>query len=498
MSFAYHTSWDLLSDQIDKRMESSVEFVAMLIGDDYFNRAVTPDAISENEYFKNAKKLIHIADDIGFMNLYTLVKIDGKYHFTNNNGFTIPYFNEYSEHWPNLALTSQDGKTRFDEGSDSYGSSRSVIIRKTTTAGTDYLVGADVRLDSIASLNRHMFYQALVVGAISFFMVGFFSYVVSQLITRPLKGLNDYVLQIRRDGFATEHRIDPRLLPSSPDAGDETRVLAKNVDEMHTALVDSAHQLEETAAARERVESELRIAGKLQQSLLPGPLDHPERCDVAGRMQPAKHAGGDLYDYFWLDDRRLCFMIGDVSGKGMPAAMFMSTCLTLFRAVTKPDAGKENDITAMMHWVDRRLADHNEAFMFVTAIMGILDCESGEIVLCNGGHNPPVLLVQNKSRYLQLDGGVPVGVDAGKPFLPTRFQLHQGETILFYTDGVTEAMGVDGSFYGEQRLLEILDAKPSGGNVSTTIVETVFNDVLRFSSGRDLADDVTVLAVGIR
>ncbi len=496
--FAYVTSRELLLNQIDRQMRLSVGFVDLLIGEDYFDRATKSDGVSEEEYRENSKKMIMIAEMVGLKNLYSFYKRDGKYHYTNNNGFSIPFFSEYGDYWANLFETSDDGKERFDNETDSYGPSRSIIVRRTTAAGNHYLIGADILLSDIQELERRMLHHAIVTGIFFFFLVGVFSYAVTQLITRPLKGLNDYVVQVSRTGFTSDSRMNRSLLPSAQTVGDETRLLARNFDRMQTALVDFSTRLQETVAARERAEVELRIAGKIQQSFLPTPPKNRDRCDIRGKMQPAKHAGGDLYDYYWLDDERLCFMIGDVSGKGMPAAMFMATSITLFRAATKPDAGDEDAIVQVMAWVDRRLAEHNDALMFVTALMGILNCRTGEIVLSNGGHNPPVLLREGKpADYVTLNNGILIGVDMGKPFDPTRLTLRPGDTLLLYTDGVTEAMDVGSELYGEQKLLDLLDRRMPELQDSNEIVEAVFQDVLDFSRGRDLADDVTVLALGL-
>ncbi|HBT76816.1 MAG TPA: hypothetical protein DEB39_07785 [Planctomycetaceae bacterium] len=491
--YGYVQSRETLHTYADRQMLLATSLVEQVITPEYFDRAVSPTAVSRDEYEKNARELKTIAENIGLQYLYTIVKVDGRYYFTNS--FIAPYFTEYDEDWTELHATSRDGIPRFVSGSDSYGKTRALIVRGTTPKGTHYCVGADISLPELRQLDKTMLRQAIGVGLVSFVFVGVFSFIISQLITRPLKKLSDYVLHIRRSGFATEDRINPGLLPHSDSAGDEIRLLAKSFDLMQSELIDFAARLQEAATTRERIESELRIAGGIQQNFLPKPLENADTFDVRGKMQPAKAAGGDLYDFFRLDENRLCFMIADVSGKGMPAAMFMATCLTLFRAAAKPTGGNDEKITEVMGWVDRRLAEHNERLMFVTALMGIFDAETGEIVLSNGGHNPPLLLRGDTCEYLELEGGTLLGIDFGKPYAPTRLTLRPGDALVLYTDGVTEAIAADDRFYGEQRLLDLLKDIGRPDSRAGDLVEAIFKDVADFSLGREQADDITVLVL---
>lgn len=495
--YGFWTNRDILQRAIDQRMLTAAEVLDERIPDDFFDRAVHSDAIGQEEYDRYGKEITILRDTFGLKYLYTLVNVDGHYRFTLS--LIDPYFTEYDEDWKELHATNVDGKIRYVSGSDSYGKTRAMVVRKTTADGTHYFIGADVSLPEIQELNRKLLRYTIGVGVVSFFLVGLFSYLVTQLVTRPLRNLNEHVIFISRNHFDAEHRISPNLLPHAEKVADEIRLLAKNFDFMQTELNDYTVKLQEAATTRERIQSELRIAGRIQQDFLPEPLKNQDFCEVWGKMQPAKEAGGDLYDYFWLDEHRLCFMIGDVSGKGMPAAMFMSTCLTLFRAVLKPEAGHDDEIVNVMELVDKRLAEHNESFMFVTALMGILDCRNGELVLSNGGHNPPIVLRKNeKPEYLKLNGGTMLGLELGQPFVPTRLTLQPGETLLMYTDGVTEAIAADDSFYGEPRLLELLGTSDAASFDAKAVAETVFSDVLRFSEGREQADDITVLAVRLK
>jgi sigma-B regulation protein RsbU (phosphoserine phosphatase) len=209
-------------------------------------------------------------------------------------------------------------------------------------------------------------------------------------------------------------------------------------------------------------------------------------------MLPAKEVGGDLYDYFFLDPNRLAIVIGDVSGKGVPAALFMAVSRTLLRATAQQKLSPGE----CLQYVNETLALQNSSSMFVTLFYAILDVRTGELQFANGGHNPPYVISGGAVRELQAKpGGMLVGLIDAAAYKTTEDRLAPGDVLLLFTDGVSEAVRGDGEFYGEQRLEKFLAARCATESMEH-LVTGLHAEVFRFADGEDQADDITV--VGLR
>lgn len=238
------------------------------------------------------------------------------------------------------------------------------------------------------------------------------------------------------------------------------------------------------------IQQELDVARRMQQSIVP--TRFPDRPDVQiyARMIPAKEVGGDFYDYFWLDDFRVGLVIADVSGKGVPAALFMAVSRTLLRA-TAPTAIGPGDC---LQTTNNLLSQDNDATMFVTLFYGILDTRTGRMNYVNGGHTPPYLVMPDGAfSQLPNTGGMALGVMEGIPYQEGVCLLQPGTTLLLYTDGVTEAFDADDQEFSERRLEDVL--KSSQSTDVEPLVGRVFDAVEQFAQGVDQADDITSLAV---
>jgi sigma-B regulation protein RsbU (phosphoserine phosphatase) len=219
----------------------------------------------------------------------------------------------------------------------------------------------------------------------------------------------------------------------------------------------------------------------------------PERYDLAARLVPARAVGGDLYDYFHLEGR-LYFLVGDVSGKGVPAALFMARTKALFAAVAR----HEPDLGRVLAEVNRGLCADNEAAMFATLFAGTLELETGELRCAAGGHEAPVLIPAAGAppRIVDIEGGPALGLHAEAAFPATRLALRPGDALVLYTDGVTEAEAEAGGFFTAERLMELL----SGGRMPSAeaIAERVLGAVREFAGKAPQSDDITVLALRYR
>ena len=272
-------------------------------------------------------------------------------------------------------------------------------------------------------------------------------------------------------------------------SGDETMV------EYFAGLVAAALvriRAHKAALERAAVQRDLDLARELQGGLLPKVFPTREEApgiELFARLEPAKEVSGDLYDFFPIEPGKMCFVVGDVSGKGIAAGIFMAVTRTLIRATAVPGRGP----VEIMNRVNAQLAKENQASLFVTMILGIVDTATGRMVYGQGGHNPPILVpAQGKPTY-EPAGGMPLGVFEDAKFGERELQLKPGETLLVYTDGVTEAMNQAKDLFGEDRLEKavtgVADLSPE------KIAERVIEQVEGFVLEAERSDDITLLAI---
>jgi sigma-B regulation protein RsbU (phosphoserine phosphatase) len=253
---------------------------------------------------------------------------------------------------------------------------------------------------------------------------------------------------------------------------------------------------QETRAARQRIESELNVANEIQTSMLPRifpPFPDRKEFDIYATMDPAREVGGDFYDFFFIGEDKLCFLIGDVSGKGVPASLFMVISKTLLK--TEGLRGYSPD--EILSRVNSILYPDNDAHMFVTIFCVILDTKTGEIQFANGGHNPP--LIGNGGRdfeFIQMPKGFVVGPMPDMEYECKKLALKPNDVIFLYTDGVTEAMNPEGQLFSDERLRQCL-SNLKGKDIED-IIHGVRNEIATFAQGASQSDDITMLALAYK
>jgi sigma-B regulation protein RsbU (phosphoserine phosphatase) len=245
-----------------------------------------------------------------------------------------------------------------------------------------------------------------------------------------------------------------------------------------------------------RLERELEAARKLQMGMLPQSFPPPGAAfpwDSHASIAPALEVGGDLYDVFRAADGSLCFFIGDVAGKGMPAALFMARAKSLIRVVTEltASAGAPPDPAAIIRRVNAELCQSNDEMMFVTLFFGILS-PGGVLLYCNAGHNPPYRVANDKVQPLDGEAGIVLGVEPSAVYQTARVSLAPDDRLFLYTDGVTEAFNASDEPFGEARLEAAL---ARGAPSSAAVVETVAAAVAAFAGIAPRSDDIAMLAL---
>ena len=258
--------------------------------------------------------------------------------------------------------------------------------------------------------------------------------------------------------------------------------------------ISYVHQMQKEHTQLESLKGDLAIASEIQQAILPRVFppfpDLAPKIDIAASMTPAKDVGGDFYDLFRIDDNRVGFVIADVSGKGIPAAIFMAVSRTLIRATGIRGGSPADCIT----YSNRLLAQDSVDCMFVTVFYGIIDVSTGAVTYCNAGHNPPYILTRKGDiTPLPMSTDPMAGAIDGITYHEGTLQLESGDALVMFTDGVTEAMNTANEEFGEQRLEDTLEDVAMHN--CQQMVDAIKADVAAFAGEAEQSDDITVLAL---
>ena len=303
-------------------------------------------------------------------------------------------------------------------------------------------------------------------------------------IAKPIRQLTDATYQIAMGNFDCP-------LPQI-DSKDDLRMLHDAFEHMQQSLASYTEELKNTTRQKERIESELSIAHDIQMDIVPksfSPFAGHDEVDLYALLRPAKEVGGDLYDYFFRHGK-LYFCIGDVSGKGVPASLVMAITTTLFRLT----AHSYDSPAVIVTKLNNALSANNEALIFVTMFVGILDLQTGSLTYCNAGHNPPVLLGENgESSFLPVKANIALGVMSGREFAEQQIKLEANHALLLYTDGLTEAENSQKEQFGEANVLTLL-ARYASCPIRETI-DSMIADLSTFVDGAEQSDDLTLLGI---
>jgi sigma-B regulation protein RsbU (phosphoserine phosphatase) len=273
---------------------------------------------------------------------------------------------------------------------------------------------------------------------------------------------------------------------------DEIGQLSQSFGNMQQSLVRYIEELKDTTAQKASIESELNVANSIQMSMLPNVFPDREGLDMYASMTPAKEVGGDLYGYLLRDDN-LYFCLGDVSGKGVPASLFMAQVTRLFRTLANQQLSPSDICT---HMNDALSGDENPTNMFVTLFVGMVDLTSGHLSFCNAGHNPPVIGGgEHHGDFLEMKPNFPIGVLPGLEFEGEEIESIKGRALFIYTDGLNEAENREHEQFGDERLVDIL--RNTHFDSARQVIETLAAEVEKHRDGADPNDDLTMMCLRI-
>lgn len=350
------------------------------------------------------------------------------------------------------------------------------------------ILGVEVPMTELDHARQTYVLHVMAVSAVMvalFLLVG--SFLLNRGVIRPLMVITNEAERFAASGVQSAGTL------KKVQSRNEIGVLASSVGQMELDIEKYVRDLTAVTAERERIGAELSVASQIQSDILPAVFPaFPDRkdFDIYASMAPAREVGGDFYDFFLIDETRLGLVMADVSGKGVPAALFMMIARTLIRNHVQSEEEPSEALTV----VNEQLCENNKENMFVTAWLGVLDLEGGELKFVNAGHNPPLLKHgDGKYEYMRARSGLVLAGMDGIRYRQSSVQLSCGDRIFLYTDGVTEAESREHTFYGEERLRGVLSELSESAPRET--VEAVDADVRKFAEGAEQVDDITMMCL---
>ena len=495
-----------IMEGLRQRLDTSARALPNMLPEGYTDRAQGPMSVDAVEYRQLVQKLSAFCNETGIRYLYTYTRQGNSFFCTSSNGtpdelakgiFTA-YWAPYDTAPASIFRAWDIGAPVYEVVSDQWGRTYTLFLPLTTSSGQRFVAGADLPIDFVEGILTASLTRTVLIGGTSFLLFFAISYWASTRFSRHIRWLATYTLELSDSNFEArpESPLCRQIQRLPATRADEVGQLASSFLNMEARLLSYLRELTEATATRERIQNELRIAGEIQASMLPQEYTVPSdraRVDVFASMKPAKEAGGDLYDLIHLDDDHLLFVIADVSDKGMPAALFMAATVTILRA--RASAQLQAAPEVLLAQVNEQLIRQNSMYQFVTAFLAVIDLTTGEVVYADGGHNRPFHRpLGQPARMLPRGGGIALGVMPDAVFTRHTLQLQPGETLLLYTDGVTEAIAADETFYSDPRLARLLSNIAPEASAQQW-VGAVTEDVATFAKGHVQADDITVLAV---
>ena len=502
----HRTEKQRILEGLESKLNAAATALPKMLPEGYLDRAVRADAVSPEEYLRLVEMLSAYCAQNNLIYLYTYLYKEGIFWCTSTNGTPeemaegdfVPFFDPYIDAPDSIYEAIRTGQPVYETVTDRWGTVLTLFLPMETPGGLPFIAGADVDIAFVDTLLNASLQRGLIVGGLAFLLIFLLSFAASTRFSLAIQRLAAYTGEFTSANFSADTesplRLEVMRLPEKHS--DEIGSLAGSFLVMEDQLAEYLKNLTETTAIKERIENELKLAGQIQTDMLPRDFEagiHEGKIDLYAKMKPAREAGGDLYDYFYIDEDHLCITVGDVSGKGVPAALFMTVGITILRAnatkarIDDPDViiGKANDL----------LSRHNDSNNFLTLFLGILNVKTGVLTFADGGHNRPYLRRKGESsNMIEVDGGTALGVFEDLPYTSQTLQLQPGDTFVLYTDGVTEAFGAGETFYGEDRLEKLLNGISQDLPASAWVSE-IMEDVARFAKGEEQSDDITVLAL---
>lgn len=392
-----------------------------------------------------------------------------------------PYINDDNKNWGYLSVADSREEEKVVEGVKT-------LLCRQVVKYTDWDICLVMPLFFINVVGYAIAGIAIMFILLGLLVVYFFGRRSIKKQVRPLKQLATTADEVAKGNFKT---VLPEL-----KSRDEIHMLRDSFAQMQQSLTQYVEDLRATTAQKASMESELKVAHDIQMSMLPKTFPpYPERndLDIFGSLTPAKGVGGDLFD-FYIRDEQLFFCIGDVSGKGIPASLYMAVTRSLFRNISQHVSKPEQIINAL----NQAQSEGNDTNMFVTLFVGVLDLKTGKLCYCNAGHDSPLLL-GSKVTILPCECNLPIGVITDFTFEQQEITLKRPTTIFLFTDGLNEAENIDHAQFGDERIMSIAESMVANGQLEPTqVIRHMTDAVHTFVGIAEQSDDLTMLAIELK
>ncbi|MCL2111972.1 MAG: SpoIIE family protein phosphatase [Clostridiales bacterium] len=490
--FSYRASWEAYTDTYARKALQVAHSAALFVDGDRIGTYL--ESMETDDYYDELLETLNsIKREFDLMYLYIFKPED------ETNIIAIM----------EAELESDDPKTLFELGEkytydgvvldydeakkiilhdEHYGSAVFAYVPVYSSSGElTAMVGAEVSLAWVREMQADFFKTMIILSCvITILMVAGLMLVSRRMISKPLKRLTGDALS-----FASGDSLS--TFENNIKTGDEIQALSEAFGKMACDLAEYIDNLQTVTAERERIGAELDVATKIQASMLPCIFPaYPERdeFDIYADMIPAKEVGGDFYDFFLIDDNTLAVVIADVSGKGVPAALFMVIAKTLLK--NNAQAGKSPK--EVFDTVNNMLCENNEANMFVTAFMGYLDIASGKLSYVSAGHEPPLIMPAGGDYdWLPVTPALVLAGMDDVQYTQGEVMLQPGDVLFLYTDGVTEAMNTERKQFTSRRLLDA--ANKHKDRPPKELLAAIKQEIDLFAEGAEQFDDITMLAL---
>lgn len=360
-----------------------------------------------------------------------------------------------------------------------------IVMKQEDGHGNTLLAGIAVSMEMmLEEAFRKFLFLAIVILAVFTVLSFTIYYTVVKKVSRPAKRISKAMTEFIANGQRTDVRLEE-------GKDDEFGMIASAFNSMTRDIDQYLKDIQNLNEDKANQKSQLETAAYIQKGFLPPEMYNSKGIEIRAMMNPARDIGGDLYDYLPLDDNRILFVVADVSGKGMPAAIFMSVTLMLIRQYARTGLSPAR----ILENVNDTLSEQNPRMLFATAFVGIYNRETRQLVFANAGHNPPYIL-HDTLRNPGTTQNTLLGLFPGEKYSEENITLQTGDVLFLYTDGVDEATDPENRFYGTERLEQtLLDAKAAH---EEDLVRYVYESLTIFSAGADQHDDITLMTLTVK
>lgn len=377
-----------------------------------------------------------------------------------------------------------------------YGYNTSALLPVTDDSGkTIAIIGVEVPMSTLKEdITNYIVRVSISALLVLIFLMVVISLMLAKTVIRPIKTVSEEVGRFVKDKAEVS-----KILPTI-NTRDEIQTLSEDICQMETDVKDYIENIKNITAEKERIGAELSVATNIQASMLPSlfpPFPDRKEIDIYATMDPAKEVGGDFYDFFLVDDSHLAVVVADVSGKGVPAALFMVIGKTLIKDHTGPDT----DLGQVFSEVNNLLCESNSEELFITAYEAVIDLRNGEVVYVNAGHEHPFLMTtgeDGQKEYTEMNpkAGVVLAGFEGVKYKGGTFTMKPGDRFVQYTDGVTEATNSSNELYGMERLTQFLNSHTDLG--PEKLLPALKEDIDGFVKEAPQFDDITMLCFELK